>query len=141
MYAALFDRFASGDDIGPESLARDVADLLGGRRAYSLRELGVVSWGMPSMASVTSRSPDARRRVAGYIAETLDRFEPRLQDLEVEPIEDAVEFTFRISARLVETDSSSSVRLRVLSPRIGGGLGASVVVLDINKYETEWQES
>ena len=102
-----------------------------------MHELGVVSWGMPSMASITSRSPECRRRVAGYIAETLERFEPRLQDIEVLPVEDTVEFTFRIEARLVETVSSSSVSLRVLSPHVGGGLGASVLVLDIHKYSTE----
>lgn len=132
MSTTLFDRFETDGDARPEALAADLADILGGRRQFQARSLGVLSWGMPSMSSITSRSMPDRRRVAEYIADTIDRFEPRLEDVRVVPMEDAADFQFRIEARLVE-DDSSSLTLRILAPQIGGGLGAKVMVLDIRK--------
>ena len=136
MRATLFDRFTTDDDAVPESLAVDLADVLSGRRAFSGRHLGVLSWGMPSMSDITSRSMKDRRRVASFIVETIDRFEPRLEQVQVTPIEDAVEFQFRIEARLVESDLSS-ITLRILSPLVGGGLGAKVVVLESRSSDME----
>ena len=136
MRATLFDRFTTDDDAVPESLAVDLADLLSGRRAFSSRHLGVLSWGMPSMTQITSRSMKDRQRVAGFIVETIDRFEPRLEQVRVTPIEDAVDFQFRIEAQLVESDVSS-ITLRILSPLVGGGLGAKVVVLDARSSDVE----
>lgn len=132
MYATLFDRFESSEEIGADRLAVDLADILSGRRAFAGRELGVLSWGLPSMANITSKSPQDRQRVADYIADALDRFEPRLEDVRVVPIEDSVDFSFRIEGRLVGP-GSSSITLRILSPMVGGGLGAQVVVLDVRR--------
>ena len=117
-------------------LAVDLSDLLGGRRLFESRHLGVLGWGLPSMSDITSRSMGDRRRVAEYISDTIDRFEPRLEDVRVAPMEDAADFQFRIEARLVE-DESSSLTLRILAPQVGGGLGAKVMVLDIRKSEYE----
>ena len=136
MYAGLFDRFESDEDAGPARLGADLADVLGGRRAFAARRLGVLGWGMPPMGSITSRSARDRQLVAGYIADTIERFEPRLEDVRVVPIEDAVDFSFRIEARLVDRESSA-LTLRILSPFVGGGLGAKVVVLDMRKDATE----
>ena len=136
MFATLFDRFETDEEIGPERLAVDLADILSGRRTHSGRILGVLGWGMPPMTNITSRSAKHRKQVANYIAETLDRFEPRLEGIRVMPIEGAVEFSFRIEAQLVESDSSS-IALQILSPFVGGGLGAKVVVLDIHKSTAE----
>ena len=132
MPTTLFDRFETDGDATPEALAADLADVLSGRRLFQARSLGVLGWGMPSMSNITSRSMPHRRQVAEYIADTIDRFEPRLEDVKVTPIEDAADFQFRIEARLVE-DESSSLTLRILAPQIGGGLGAKVMVLDIRK--------
>ena len=136
MTATLFDRFDSDEDAGPERLATDLADVLGGRRVFPARGLGVLGWGMPSMSKITSRSAPHRRQVAEYIAETIDRFEPRLEGIRVTPMEDAVDFQFRIEARLV-ADESPVLTLRILAPQIGGGLGAKVMVLDIRKSDYE----
>lgn len=136
MPTTLFDRFEADEDARPEALAADLADILGGRRLLQARALGVLGWGMPPMSDITSRSLPDRRRVAEYIADTIDRFEPRLEDVKVTPMEGAADFQFRIEARLVE-DESSSLTLRILAPQIGGGLGAKVMVLDIRQSGNE----
>ena len=136
MQTTIFDRFETDEDAGPEKLAADLADILGGRRVFPAQGLGVLSWGMPSMSNITSRSMPDRRQVAEYIADTINRFEPRLEDVRVTPMEGAADFQFRIEARLVE-DESPSLTLRILAPEIGGGLGAKVMVLDIRKSDYE----
>jgi hypothetical protein len=136
MYAALFDRFETDDDASPEGFAFGLAEVLSGRRIFSARGLGVLSWGMPSMSDITSRTPKDRQRVADYIMEVIDRFEPRLEDVKVTPVDGAVDFSFRIDAQFVQSDASS-ITLRILSPMVGGGLGAKVVVLDVRRSAME----
>ena len=133
MPLSLFDRLeGAGTESVPERLAQDVADVLSARRVLeSTARYRILAWGLPSLDSITRRSPENRRRVAGYIAETLRAFEPRLRSVRVTPIEEEVEFRFRIEADLVG-DGVESVTLRVLSPLSGGGLGAEAVVLDIS---------
>ena len=137
MPLSLFDRLeGAGTESVPERLARDVADLLSARRIQeSSTRYGILSWGLPSLDSITRRSLDNKRRVAGYIAETLRAFEPRLRSVRVTPIEEEVDFQFRIEADLAG-DDAATVTLRVLSPLPGGGLGAEAVVLDISPAAT-----
>ena len=137
MPLSLFDRLeGAGTESVPERLARDIADVLGARRILeSSSRFRVLAWGLPSLDAITRRSLDNKRRVAGYIAETLRAFEPRLRSVRVTPIEEEVEFQFRIEAELVG-DDTASVTLRVLSPLPGGGLGAEAVVLDISPETT-----
>lgn len=133
MPLSLFDRLeGAGTTSVPERLARDVADVLSARRIQeSSSRYRVLAYGLPSLDSITRRSLDNKRRVARYIAETLRAFEPRLRSVRVVPVEEEVEFQFRIEAELVG-DDAASVTLRVLSPLPGGGLGAEAVVLDIS---------
>ena len=133
MPLSLFDRLeGAGTTSVPERLARDIADVLSARRIQeSSSRYRVLAYGLPSLDSITRRSLDDKRRVARYIAETLRAFEPRLRSVRVIPIEEEVEFQFRIEAELVG-DDAASVTLRVLSPLPGGGLGAEAVVLDIS---------
>ena len=137
MPLSLFDRLeGSGTDSIPERLARDIADVLSARRIQeSSSRYRVLAYGLPSLDAITRRSLDNKRRVAGYIAETLRAFEPRLRSVRVTPIEEVVEFQFRIEAELAG-DDAASVTLRVLSPLPGGGLGAEAVVLDISPETT-----
>ena len=137
MPLSLFDRLeGAGTESVPERLARDVADVLSARRIQesSLR-YRVLAFGLPSLDSITRRSLEHKRRVAGYIAETLRAFEPRLRSVRVTPIEDSVEFQFRIEADLVG-DDVESVTLRVQSPLPGGGLGAEAVLLKASSATT-----
>ena len=132
---SLFDRFETDDDddsVALDCLARDIADLLGGRRLYSDSALGVLSFGLPSLSSIHSRGDDAKARVARYIEETLVRCEPRLSSVRVVPEEGAPDFQFQISANLV-TERGTTLTLRILSPMLGGGLGAQAVVLDVSR--------
>ena len=133
MPLSLFDRLeGSGTDSVPERLARDIADVLSARRIQeSSARYGVLAFGLPSLDSITRRSLDNKRRVAGYIARTLRAFEPRLRSVRITPIEEEVEFQFRIEAELVG-DEAATVTLRVLSPLSGGGLGAEAVVLEFS---------
>ena len=133
MPLSLFDRLeGAGTTSVPERLARDIADVLSARRIQeSSSRYRVLAYGLPSLDSITRRSLDNKRRVARYIAETLRAFEPRLRSVRVVPVEEEVEFQFRIEAELVG-DDAASVTLRVLSPLPGGGLGAEAVVLDIS---------
>ena len=137
MPLSLFDRLeGAGAESAPERLARDVADVLSARRIQeSSSRYRVLAYGLPSLDSITRRSLDNKRRVAGYIAETLRAFEPRLRSVRVTPIEHEVDFQFRIEADLVG-DSATSVTLRVLSPLPGGGLGAEAVVLEMSPEST-----
>ena len=133
MPLSLFDRLeGAGTTSVPERLARDIADVLSARRIQeSSSRYRVLAFGLPSLDSITRRSLDNKRRVAGYIAEALRAFEPRLRSVRVTPIEKEVEFQFRIEAELVG-DDTASVTLRVMAPLPGGGLGAEAVVLDIS---------
>ena len=137
MPLSLFDRLeGAGTESLPERLSRDIADVLSARRLLeSSARYGILAWGLPSLDSITRRSPENKRRLARYIAETLRTFEPRLRSVRVTPIEEEVEFEFRIEAELVG-DDVASVTLRVLSPLAGGGLAAQAVVLDITPAAT-----
>lgn len=129
MLVPLLDRFESADPDAAGCLARDIADVLGGRRLFHGHHLGVLAWGLPHMGDVTTRSPDAKQLVASYIAQTLGLFEPRLEDVRIVPVEGAVDFSFRIEARH-GPQRGQAVVLTLLSPFVGGALGAAVGVTD-----------
>ena len=137
MPLSLFDRLeGAGTTSVPERLARDVADVLSARRILeSSSRFRVLAWGLPSLDAITRRSPENRRRVANYIAETLRAFEPRLRAVRVIPDDEEIEFQFHIEAEL-EGDDGAAVTLRVVSPLSGGGLGAEAVVLDYSPAGT-----
>lgn len=125
------DRFGPDEDTGPEAIATELADMLGGRRTFADAGLGVLSWGLPSLLGLTADSTAARQHIAGCIAEAIDRFAPCLENVRVVPVEGAREFAFVIDAALVE--DSSTIQVRVLSPNIGGALGARVEVVDVHE--------
>ena len=129
MFANLFDRFGPDEDAGPDAIATELADMLGSRRTFADASLGVLSWGLPSLLDLTADSANARLHIAACIAEAIDRFAPRLQNVRVTPVEGAREFAFVIDATVA--DDSSTIQVRVLSPNIGGALGARVEVMDI----------
>ena len=128
-YAGLFQRFTAVDEGEPRMLAVELADLLGGRRIFAERGLGVLSWGMPSLSNRARASETDRLYIAECIAEAIGRFEPRLERVQVTPNDDARELSFQITARLVA--ESSTVRLRIFSPYAGGGFGARIEVVEI----------
>ncbi len=129
MRTLVFDRFESDRESGPAELARDLADLLGARRTHERSLPGILNWGLPGAAGMTPASSADCERIAGWIRDAIRRHEPRLEHVRVTPTEDTSGFAFYIEAHAGET-GSGSVRLRVLSPRIGGGLGSEVVVLE-----------
>lgn len=131
VYANLFDRFGHGDDADPRHLAEDLADMLSGRQTVAGRGLGVLSWGLPSMMNMTATSPGDRQYVAECIAGTIRQFEPKLEQVKVTPVDGAKEFAFTIEATIVE--EASSIQLRILSPYVGGSLGAKVEVVSIRE--------
>ncbi len=133
MRSFLFDRFESARDPGLNELARDLADLLGARRAFGDHAPGVLNWGLPSMIGLSPSSNQDRRIIAGYIAAAVEQFEPRLQNVSVLPVDDVADFAFQVEADLVASDDET-VTLRILSPRRGGGLGASVLVVGDRRY-------
>ena len=129
MFANLFDRFEPDEGAGPDAIATELADMLGSRRTFADASLGVLSWGLPSLLDLTADSANARLHIAACIAEAINRFAPRLQNVRVTPVEGAREFAFVIDATVA--DDSSMIQVRVLSPNIGGALGARVEVMDI----------
>ena len=129
MWTPIFDRFDSDRESGPAELARDLADLLGARRTHERSLPGILNWGLPGAAGMTPASAADRERMAGRIRDAIRRYEPRLEYVRVTPTEDSSGFAFYIEGHARDS-GSGSVRLRVLSPRIGGGLGAEVVVLE-----------
>ena len=139
MYTPLFDRFESDRQSGARELARDIADIIGARRISGGNLPGILGWGLPATTGLSPTSSRDRERIAGYIAEALRRFEPRLERVSVAPLEDTSDFAFRIDAQFHPPDDDS-IMLRILSPRRGGGLGADVAVIGgsdgIRVYET-----
>ena len=130
MIPTIFDRFENETTPSPgEAFAKDLADLLGARALMRDHALGVLAWGMPHMTQITSKSKENRERVAGYIATVLKSFEPRLEGVRVTSIDESVEFAFRIEAR-DNGETGREVALRVLTPMLGGGLGAEVVMIN-----------
>ena len=125
----LFDRFHSARRPDISDFARDVADVLGARRAFSRPMPGVLNWGLPSMAGLNPTSEADRAYVAMCIAELLQQFEPRLAHVNVAPISNAREFAFALEGELLDDEDLEPLTLRILSPRRGGGLGADVVVV------------
>ena len=123
----LFDRFQADENVGPESIALELSDMLSGRQAFSRRDLGVLSWGLPAVLNLVARSPGDRQYIADCIADSIQRFQPRLEDVRVTPLDSTTDFAFTIDAKLV--DDATTVNLRILSPYIGGGLGAKVEVV------------
>lgn len=124
----LFDRFSPDGNDGLDGVARDIADIIGARRAFPGRAAGVLNWGLPGMVGMTPSSEADRVRIAALIREALGQFEPRLEGVSVTPIEDTADFAFALEAFLVSSDDQS-LKLRILSPRRGGGLGADVVIM------------
>ncbi len=129
MLTPLFDRFQSDQPAGLDELARDIADILGARRVFSGRAPGLLGWGLPGIAGLAPNSEKDREEVATIITTIIERFEPRLERVQVTPIPDTVEFSFLLEAELIQT-GDEMVTLRILSPRRGGALGADIAVLD-----------
>ena len=128
MRSTLLDRFESPHQPGLDALARDLADILGARRAFPERMPGILNWGLPSVTHLSPSSQEDREYLAGQIEAALEEFEPRLAGVRAVPVEKAQDFVFELRAALVEPDDQS-VSVRILTPRRGGGLGAEVVVL------------
>ena len=125
----LFDRFASNRNPGMAGLARDIADIIGARRAaFPYRIYGVLDWGLSNTIGMVPHAGSDRQHIAEQIADALHQFEPRLENVRVVPVDKSADFAFLLEADVVDTDDES-LTLRILSPRRGGGLGADVVVM------------
>lgn len=132
----LFDRFGPDGNDGLDALARDIADIIGARRAFTGRGVGILNWGLPGMIGLTPSSDADRSQIAAYIRDALIQFEPRLEGVTVTPIEESADFAFALEAYLTSSDDES-LKLRILSPRRGGGLGADVVIIGNTVTVTE----
>ena len=121
----LFDRFERPGRSHLGDLTRDLADILGARRAIPGQVPGVLAWGLEGIGNFSPSSEEDQQRLANQIARTIERFEPRLENVVVTPIAHDTEFRFTVDASLVRR-GGGSVRLRILTPRRGGGLGADV---------------
>ena len=127
MLTPLFDRFGGGNADGG-TLARDLEDLLGARRAASGPDEGIIGWGVPVPPGLSPTVESHRERIAALIRDAIARFEPRLHDVRVIPVAGAGEFLYDLEGRTYAQDGSL-LRLRVLVPRRDGGLGAKVLEL------------
>ena len=70
-----------------------------------------------------------RLHIAECIADAIQRFEPRLERVQVTPNDDSKELSFQITASLVA--ESTTVTLRIFSPYAKGGFGARIEVIEI----------
>ncbi len=125
LHTPLFDRFIGSERSSLGDLTRDLADILGARRAIPGRLPGVLSWGLEGIGNFSPASEDDQRRLADQITRLINRFEPRMENVVVTPIDHDTEFRFTVEASLVRR-GGGAVRLRILTPRRGGGLGADV---------------
>lgn len=109
-----------------KSLRRDLEELLNARRSLDtlpdgLEELpsSLLNYGLPDLQSVEVREQHDIQRMCSLIAETIRRFEPRLQQVSVSPVvetsrERALDrrFRFSIEAVLVAEPLREDVRFR-----------------------------
>jgi len=128
-YAGLFQRFAGDAEGDPRVLAAELADLLSARPVLAERGLGVLSWGMPPLTTSARACETDREYIAQCIADSVQRFEPRLDRVQVTPTEDAGELSFVITASLVA--ESSTIELRIFSPRAKAGFGGRIEVVQV----------
>ena len=135
MRTLLFDRFESERESGFDTLARDLADLLGARRAFSQTMPGILNWGLSGLSGLNPESHQDRARLAQQIEAVIEQFEPRLQHVHATPVEDTSEFAFELEATFMES-GHESISLRILAPRRGGGLGAEVIVLGQGRQQS-----
>lgn len=127
---ALFDRFeANSEAMSKRDLVRHLTDILSGRRAYPALTSGVLGWGLPDVCNMTPSAKRDRDTVASYIEEAITNFEPRLENVQVTPIEGSLDFAFRVDARMVQA-KGEWISLRILTPLRGGGLGTQVVQME-----------
>ena len=125
----LFDRFESDHPADTSTLARDMTDILGARKVMPRRVPGVLNWGLPDVSGRSPSSHKDREYIAAALRGVLMQFEPRLAWVSVTPMEGRTDFTCIIDAQMVQPEDHS-VTLRVLSPTLGGGLSAEVLVLE-----------
>ena len=128
MLTPLFDRF-EGRRAAGGSFVRDLEDLLGARRTATSPGEGVVGWGVPIPPGLSPVVESHRECVANLVAQAIARFEPRLHEVRVTPVEAAGEFLFDLEAK-TWPEERRAIRLRVLVPRRDGGLGARVLDVD-----------
>ena len=128
MRTSLFDRFMSERDPGPDALAGGLAGLIGARRAFPCAMPGILNWGLADLTGLSPTSPQDRARLARHVESVIEEFEPRLRYARATPVDNAEGFAFDLEVRLVEP-ADETLWLRILTPRLGGGLGAEVVVL------------
>ena len=128
LHTPLFDRFEGTGRASLGDLARDLADILGARRAVSGAAPGVLAWGLTGIGDFSPGSEADQRRLAAQIASVIEKFEPRLSRVRVTPLGKGGDFRFTLEADLVQS-AGRSIRLRILAPRRGGALGADVVMI------------
>ena len=128
----LLDRMESDRPGDWNLLARDIANLLGARKAFRGRAPSVLGWGLPGMSGLSPNSDAHRRRIAGMIAAAIERFEYRLTDVSVNPVENTSDFVFELQGRLRNAGKSGAVLLRILAPHRGGALSADVELVELN---------
>ena len=110
------------------ALVRDVTDLLGARRLHAGARSGLMAWGLSNAVGRAPSSAADREEIANQIADQLRRFEPRLLNVRVTPLDVDGEFAFGIEGQVVsEEEEDDRLMLRVIAPRRGGGLGAEVL--------------
>ena len=128
MRKQLFDRFEADGDGDFSHLAYDIGDILGARRAILDDLPGVLSWGLPGLSALSPQSDRDRKKVVKLMEDALMKFEPRLEDVEILHTGESSDFVFHMKANLVGSDDES-IRLRILTPRRGGGMGAEVAII------------
>ena len=131
IHKPLFDRFEGTGPATLQDLARDIADILGARRAFRSYAPGVLRWGLTGIGGFSPGSEKDQELLAAQIAETIEAFEPRLTNVSVRPIGTSGEFRFNVEADLTQ-EKGQAIRLRVHAPTRGGALGAQVVLLGAN---------
>ena len=127
--STIFDRFESEQGASADSLARDLADLLGARRLLHASDAGVLGYGLPPLSEITSKNESDKEKVGRHLRQAIQRYEPRLRNVRVTPVPNAPDFSFHLEADLVSGEGAP-IALRILSPLTGGGLGAEVLVVD-----------
>jgi type VI secretion system protein len=113
----ILERLRRGDAVVPKTSVEDTDQLIRSieqnvARVLNAREGSAPAqpdYGMPAPSEIVHAFPRAVGRVQRHVKQLLERFEPRLSDVEVVHLEneaDKLSLRFRIQARLATSPSS-----------------------------------
>lgn len=114
-------RRTATEDIGAlqRSITRHLARMLNCRQGHAAAQM---DYGLPDATEIAQRMPDAITEMERAIRECIEKYEPRLRNIQVSPIEDEddpLSLRFQITGQLAMSKDRSAVSFDTLVDSTG----------------------